>query len=167
MGILLLPFVIISFPRITEEKNKTTGILISKSRTWGICPFCMEVCTTYYSNGIIHTVENLKNNKFNGLLEVYYPNGIIECIIEYKRGKIWNIKQYRKPNNQPIDFGDLKNGDGFLKCYQAGFLRSEGVISKGYKEGIWYRYNNAGLVDSIEYLKGVRQDYNEFDNIIY
>ena len=154
------------FKTTEKELDPMSGKLAMEceKRFFGI----IETCTTYSNNGKVSIIERYRMKKLDGDLVSYYENGQLEFIIEYKNNKIWNIKEYYDIDGNKLNFGTLKNGEGELLIYSSqGNLRSRGRVMAGYKHGIWYEYNDAGLLDSVLYSRGYRDELPFLDNILY
>jgi|SRR5690554_884341 len=113
----------------------------------------------YYDNKKVEKkIFFLENGLQDGISEYYHSNGELKSKIEYNYGKIWNVLVYNDSLGNPLEYGDLKNGNGYLKQYpyDSSTLHKEGKVVNGYKEGYWKTYDGSGyfIIDSSFFVKG-------------
>jgi len=155
---LLIILVIIMFTACTvqeEEVNKVTGeVFLTFEKNW-ITNKKNGECVYYYENGNVQTKLNYKNGKKDGECLSYYKNGQLKFKVEYKNDALWNIYESYGSTGNKLDFGSIKDGEGYIKKYDSdGVLNEEGTVKKGFKEGVWKSYLKGSPFYMKTYKKG-------------
>jgi antitoxin component YwqK of YwqJK toxin-antitoxin module len=116
----------------------------------------------YNVNGIMEVDENYNNGLLYGIQTYYYSNGRLRGEVIYKNGKLISIKSYRDKFGKSLDYGNLENGNGYIKLYyDDGALEEEGTIRNGLREGRWKYYPNPDHPDMYQliiYTSGIDED---------
>ena len=129
---------------------------------------------SYYSNGSLYYIADIKNNEFHGK-KVNYENEKISSIINFSHdsmegnvesyidGKIYNIIEYK--NEVPDGKVSIYNSDGSIAVTQI-YKNGEFVSSKN----VNYKLQKTGIpeYDNIDFSKGeVIAYYNETGELMY
>ena len=108
----------------------------------------------FYENGRVQLFLNYKNDKLDGICDSYFMNGKLRSRIKYRSDLIWEIMNVNDSLGNSLDFGKIKDGNGFLKHYLFDGNYEEGKIKNGLKDGHWKTVSNSGHVGSVFYFFG-------------
>lgn len=155
IGLFILVFIIIIGCEHKVDKFYKHGKLVSyryiKRKTKEFDGPTVEL----FSNGQIFSYEQYKDGVLDGNSFVFNYFGDTVLHVVYSNGLIWDVLIYRTRDGKDLDFGKVRGGNGFIKMYSfAGELTGKGQIIDGYKEGIWYFFNQGELDDSAFCKKG-------------
>lgn len=124
------------------------------------------VSRSYFEHNKLHHYIECFNDLRHGITREYYQNGQlhIECI--YDMDRLWEVRALYDSTGNKLDFGNLKDGNGFIKSYYlGGSLEHEGGIKNGVRHGQWRFYTNTGvLMNSFWYVDGRRPDSEIIEN---
>ncbi|AFL82003.1 MORN repeat protein [Aequorivita sublithincola DSM 14238] len=104
-------FLLVSATPIFSQVNNDEVVLVEVRE---IVEYNIE--STYYDNGQLKSETEFDKNK-NGFLTRYDENGQVSEKYIYKKGLPYTILEYRDKNGKELDWGNFKNGNG----YMAGF----------------------------------------------
>lgn len=92
--------------------------------------------------------------------ESYYKNGQLRARTLYTGESLMEIYCVYDTLGNKLDFGDLKNGTGYVKVFGfEGELKCKGKYINGSREGWWKEYDFRGeFTDSIFYIQGELPD---------
>lgn len=124
-------------------------------------------CTSYYPNGAISLVGKYKKGKKHGTFEGRYPTGEMQMKAKFKEDK---------PVGEMLTFfvdGTVSSralyGDerGELQTYHSnGNLKSRGNFTSDGLIGIWYTYNDMGLLeDSTDFSQKETREIIDFSGL--
>lgn len=138
--------------------------------------------TIYLENGIYRTTNyslindekrvskishHYKDVTPHGKSIFYHSNEKLKSIVEFRNGKIWDVQDYRDSSGNKLDYGRIKNGNGYLKKYykDISVLEEEGRVIEGFKQDYWIQYCGDGkkVCDSILYEKGKSKIMKEIE----
>ncbi|MBX2960169.1 MAG: hypothetical protein KF732_09455 [Flavobacteriales bacterium] len=110
------------------EENWITGKLNGKS-------------IYFYENGNVDMELNYKAGKIDGEYSAYYRNKNLKFRVEYRNDLLWNVLGYYDEKGNELDYGYLKDGNGYIKKYDSdGLIKEEGQVKNGLREGLWKSY---------------------------
>jgi len=72
---------------------------------------------SYYKDGPINVISHLKDGKYEGLMTFYHKNGQLWSERIYKNGIPFTVLSNYDIDGNPIEKGDLKEGNGKLYIY--------------------------------------------------
>lgn len=93
----------------------------------------------------------------------YYRNGNMKSKVTMINDLLSNIEMVLDTNGNPLDYGSLINGSGYVIEYSRydGAPESEGNYLNGNREGWWKKYHFTGVIsDSTYYENGIAQFKN-------
>lgn len=119
----------------------------------------------YYKEGSLLAVINYKNGEANGEVELFYPGTnrkLLNC--SYKNARLHGeyIKYF--DNGLKMEKGNYKNGNrhGYYIFYTSdGFKDMHGEYEHGRRVGKWYRYEMGEIKDTLNYINGRPDNYEE------
>lgn len=87
----------------------------------------------------------------------YYRNTQLKSHAKYDGDRLTNIFEVYDTSGALLDFGNFKDGNGFVKCYNNnGELESTGEFRDGMRQGWWVNYHFSGeVIDSVFYDDGI------------
>jgi len=114
---------------------------------------------TYYSkNGSISSTDIYSDNKRNGIQKVWHDNGQIWIEEEYDNGKLMNILYLYDSEGNTLNYGSLKNGNGYINRYDENnnitkkISYKNGVLDgkyKDYEKGKEYLFENGKYIKTL------------------
>lgn len=125
------------------------------------------IASYYDENGILVKSYEMKEGLIDGSYKEFHANGKLYFEIYYVRGYVWNVVSMSDTSGRPLDFGTLKNGNGYLKMYdEGGFFTEKYEYVDGLLNGKAEKYYKSGKL-KLEYtyvndtIDGVRKMYTE------
>lgn len=119
----------------------------------------------FYKDGRLLQTINYKNGKADGNVVMYYPGTNVKLLdCNYKDAKLNG--EYRKYFNSGLkmEVGNYKDGlkHGYYTYYNAdGFKHAEGEYTHGRRTGDWIKYERGEIQDTVEYINGRPENYDE------
>lgn len=111
----------------------------------------------YYNDyGGIESIKFFKNDKLEGIVKRFYDNNLLKSKVLYKNNKLWNIISVYDENQNLLNYGNFKDGNGLVNVYHNnGKLEYSGRYKNGKAEGKWIYITDRGHQDTIVYKNGV------------
>ncbi|HET6992104.1 MAG TPA: toxin-antitoxin system YwqK family antitoxin, partial [Bacteroidia bacterium] len=91
------------------------------------------VIKMYNDKGILLFDGKVKNNYYEGVQHYYHTNGKIFTTRIYKYGILWQVKELKDRNGNPLDPGTYNEGEGILNVYNEFGAR---IFTAEYKRGL-------------------------------
>lgn len=120
----------------------------------------LGTCTHYYPSGQLEYVGNFKGDALHGLSTLYYENGCIESEVEYVDGNACGEYRNYYDNGQlnEVCFYNKGKLDGnFEQFYENGNPKVVGVYKCSKYVGWWCRfYENKQVMENGNFVNGLR-----------
>src|SRR5690606_3969002 len=101
----------------------------------------------FFDNHKLQLEVSYNEGTLDGVENRFYSNGNIQSKILYKNGKMLEIIEMRDSSGNTLDYGFLKEGNGFIRFfYPNGKIKDQGSMKKGVKDGWWIFHTNTGLL---------------------
>lgn len=84
----------------------------------------------FYENGVLETVEHLRNGIYDGKFQHYYPNGVLQIEQQYVNGALQGLSvRYYKNGviEEKVTLRDNEEDGPFTEYYENGNLKAEGA----------------------------------------
>jgi antitoxin component YwqK of YwqJK toxin-antitoxin module len=105
-------------------------------------PNMVKSYTSYHNNGRIKEQGMLKGTVRNGEWRLYGKRGKLLRKTNYYQGKI-------------VDQNSTRIIDSFVTYHNNGFVKEEGILKMGQRDGIWMMYDDDGdHVETVTYNNG-------------
>lgn len=99
----------------------------------------------------------------------YYINGQQRAHVKFGENRIIEIYNVYDTLGNKLDFGKLKNGNGYIYIWDRdGYLHESGSLVEGKRDGWWRSYHYKGeVLDSSFYTQGKLEDMGDFEFCYY
>ncbi len=120
----------------------------------------------YFNRNKLQLFVECLDNQRHGITREFYKNGQLRIEYIYNFDRLWEIKALYDSTGKKLDFGHLKEGNGFINGYYPdGTLEFHGNIKNGYRDGQWNFYTNNGvLMYPIIYKDGYGPESHTIEN---
>lgn len=88
----------------------------------------------YSVDGVLRVEENYKNGHLDGERKEYYYNGVLRSRMTFENGKLQEVLERRDINDQLLEVGNYKNGEGVFVDYYANGNRFCETTVKNYMD---------------------------------
>ena len=88
----------------------------------------------FYENGVVETVEHLRNGVYDGKFQHFYPNGVLQVEQQYVNGALQGLSiRYYKNGvvEEKVTLRDNEEDGPFTEYYENGNLKAEGAYRPG------------------------------------
>lgn len=140
---------------VRKECDSVTGEVISEvSYLKGTDIMSGEA--VFYNYGNLSTRCSYDSNRLDGSYTKYFEDGTIRYQLEYSSNRLQNILLYYSDDRHKLDFGEFKDGSGYLiQYYGNGEKFRSGNVVNGYPDGTWFLHSEA-LDIAVEYKDGYK-----------
>lgn len=88
----------------------------------------------FYENGVVETVEHLRNGTYDGKFQHFYPNGVLQLEQQYVNGALQGLSIRYYQNGvieEKVTLRDNEENGPFTEYYENGNLKAEGHYIPG------------------------------------